>query len=415
MKKFRNGRIITYTLAAALMAINLTSCTSEEVTSEIEQTAHSVAAEIATAISESKTAEPAAQQPAQIIITPNAPQAQNAAVSPVNNTLAAKASQNAVNTAVSNVSVSQNTELPKENNNTSFSVSPVTAITVSNAKFPQGTLNQGQTFTIGGIISAPSIAEVFGGVYRAEDSTAVLYCEDKPNSTSYDLGKKFDNALAFDKLQPGNYVYKIYLCTSKPDDTTKTVIESNFTVVGAAANTKTQQTATVKNAAQNTTASSSAEETAAKNAIAYAGGNGYKIISTEAVKTADNKPVYRFGIVPIDNPKAPAWYYYAGDNFAMTELEWLSANDCSREDWDRYYGSAEHEFNTARLKAIGNAITFSNISNAQAVSYDFINYDYDKYQYAFKIGLRSENSPNAAIKYFVAGEDYAMNYEDWTK
>ena len=69
----------------------------------------------------------------------------------------------------------------------------------------------------------------------------------------------------------------------------------------------------------------------------------------------------------------------------------------------------------ASQKAATNAATFSGIQNAQAVSNDFINYDYDRYQYAFKIGLRPGNDPNAAIKYFVAGEDYAMNYEDWTK
>ena len=59
-------------------------------------------------------------------------------------------------------------------------------------------------------------------------------------------------------------------------------------------------------------AATSAEQAAANNAIAYAGGNGYKIISSEAVQTNDGSAVYRFGIVPTDNAKAPAWYYYAG-------------------------------------------------------------------------------------------------------
>jgi len=68
-------------------------------------------------------------------------------------------------------------------------------------------------------------------------------------------------------------------------------------------------------------AATSAEQAAANNAIAYAGGNGYKIISSEAVQTNDGSAVYRFGIVPVDNAKAPAWYYYAGENFAMTEGE----------------------------------------------------------------------------------------------
>ena len=68
-------------------------------------------------------------------------------------------------------------------------------------------------------------------------------------------------------------------------------------------------------------AATSAEQAAANNAIAYAGGNGYKIISSEAVQTSDGSAVYRFGIVPVDNAKAPAWYYYAGENFAMTEGE----------------------------------------------------------------------------------------------
>ena len=41
------------------------------------------------------------------------------------------------------------------------------------------------------------------------------------------------------------------------------------------------------------------------------------------------------------------------------------------------------------------------------ISCDFVNYDYDKLQYAFKVGVRSMSDPNAPVQYFMAGTDYA--------
>jgi hypothetical protein len=155
-------------------------------------------------------------------------------------------------------------------------------------------------------------------------------------------------------------------------------------------------------------AATSAEQAAANNAIAYAGGNGYKIISSEAVQTSDGSAVYRFGIVPTDNAKAPAWYYYAGENFAMTEGEWISNKDeLTKDEWEHYYGSAEHRFASASQQAGQNAIAASGIADGMIVSCDFVNYDYDKLSYAFKVGVRSMSDANAPVSYFMAGTDYA--------
>ena len=156
-------------------------------------------------------------------------------------------------------------------------------------------------------------------------------------------------------------------------------------------------------------AATSAEQAAANNAIAYAGGNGYKIISSEAVQTSDGSAVYRFGIVPTDNAKAPAWYYYAGENFAMTEGEWISKKDSlTKNEWDTYQDSAEHRFAMASQEAGQNAIAASGIADAIITSCDFVNYDYDKLQYAFKVGVKSESDPSGKITYFTAGTDYAV-------
>ncbi|MBQ3856997.1 MAG: hypothetical protein II762_09950 [Ruminococcus sp.] len=156
-------------------------------------------------------------------------------------------------------------------------------------------------------------------------------------------------------------------------------------------------------------AATSAEQAAANNAIAYAGGNGYKIISSEAVQTSDGSAAYRFGIVPTDNAKAPAWYYYAGENFAMTEGEWISKKDTlSKEEWDTYQDSAEHRFAMASQQAGQNAIAASGIADAIITSCDFVNYDYDKLRYEFKVGVKSESDPSGKITYFTAGTDYAV-------
>ena len=156
-------------------------------------------------------------------------------------------------------------------------------------------------------------------------------------------------------------------------------------------------------------AATSAEQAAANNAIAYAGGNGYKIISSEAIQTNDGSAVYRFGIVPTDNAKAPAWYYYAGENFAMTEGEWISKKDTlSKNEWDTYQDSAEHRFAMASQQAGQNAIAASGIADAIITSCDFVNYDYDKLQYAFKVGVKSESDPSGKITYFTAGTNHAV-------
>ena len=156
-------------------------------------------------------------------------------------------------------------------------------------------------------------------------------------------------------------------------------------------------------------AATSAEQAAANNAIAYAGGNGYKIISSEAVQTSDGSAAYRFGIVPVDNAKAPAWYYYAGENFAMTEGEWISKKDTlSKEEWETYQDSAEHRYAMASQQAGQNAIAASGIADALIVSCDFVNYDYDKLCYEFKVGIKSESDPSGKITYFTAGTDHAV-------
>ena len=170
-----------------------------------------------------------------------------------------------------------------------------------------------------------------------------------------------------------------------------------------------QQSAPVQNQAPAYQAATSAEQAAANNAIAYAGGNGYKIISSEAVQTNDGSAVYRFGIVPTDNAKAPAWYYYAGENFAMTEGEWISKKDTlSKNEWDTYQDSAEHRFAMASQQAGQNAIAASGIADAIITSCDFVNYDYDKLRYEFKVGIKSESDASGKITYFTAGTDYAV-------
>ena len=103
-----------------------------------------------------------------------------------------------------------------------------TAITVSGKIVPSGNLTQGKPYIIGGILSSTAnITQVYGGVYSADGKTSVLYCTDNPNSTSYDLRRKFDNSLTFNTLPAGSYLYKI---TAKTANGEAVVAESPFTV-----------------------------------------------------------------------------------------------------------------------------------------------------------------------------------------
>ena len=105
-----------------------------------------------------------------------------------------------------------------------------TGISVSGKIVPTGDLQRGRGYSIGGVISSGStISKVSGGVYSADGSTRILYCEDYPNATAYDLGRKFDNDITFNTLAAGNYLYKI---TAQNANGENVVAESKFTVGG---------------------------------------------------------------------------------------------------------------------------------------------------------------------------------------
>ena len=115
------------------------------------------------------------------------------------------------------------------------------SITVSGKKVPSGNLAQGQPYIIGGFLtSGTPITQVYGGVYTADGKNAVLYCEDKPNTVTYDLKSKFDYQLAFNKLASGSYLYKIVAKTAQGE---AVIAESTFTVGNGGSNNNSGQTA----------------------------------------------------------------------------------------------------------------------------------------------------------------------------
>ena len=60
------------------------------------------------------------------------------------------------------------------------------------------------------------------------------------------------------------------------------------------------------------------------------------------------------------------------------------------------------------IASILGAIAASGIVDALIVSCDFVNYDYDKLRYEFKVGIKSESDPSGKITYFTAGSDHAV-------
>ena len=131
--------------------------------------------------------------------------------------------------------------------------------------------------------------------------------------------------------------------------------------------------------------------------------------STEAAQTAEAAAPAATQPAAEQSANAAAWYYIAGENFAMTEGEWISKKDSlDKEEWEHYYDSAEHRFAFASQQAGQNAIAASGIADALIVSCDFVNYDYDKLCYEFKVGIKSESDPSGKITYFTAGTDHAV-------
>ncbi|HBB72290.1 MAG TPA: hypothetical protein DCZ71_06755, partial [Ruminococcus sp.] len=102
------------------------------------------------------------------------------------------------------------------------------SVAVTGKIAPTGKLTIGQPFSIGGIISSNhTIGQVSGGVYSADGKTKILYCEDKPGTTTYDLKARFDDLLTFNSLQAGKYIYKITVRTVTDDIV---AVQSEFTV-----------------------------------------------------------------------------------------------------------------------------------------------------------------------------------------
>lgn len=83
-------------------------------------------------------------------------------------------------------------------------------MSVTNVTAPSGVLEQGKAFSVGGIINSDRvIARVTGGIYQSDAKTPVYIYEEKPWSMSFDLSRNLDNSMLFNKLECGNYVFKV--------------------------------------------------------------------------------------------------------------------------------------------------------------------------------------------------------------
>jgi GH25 family lysozyme M1 (1,4-beta-N-acetylmuramidase) len=107
---------------------------------------------------------------------------------------------------------------------------PAFIISVTEATAPTGVLSLGSSFGIHGIITAEQpIARVFGGIYSADGTEQIIYHEETPDNTVFDLKTTFDPVLLFGRLPAGQYLYKIEV--SDQEGHTVTAAESVFSVV----------------------------------------------------------------------------------------------------------------------------------------------------------------------------------------
>ena len=170
-------------------------------------------------------------------------------------------------------------------------------ITVTGKKVPENGLTYGRPYIIGGVLSSASpITEVYGGIYTADGNTSVIYCKDTPNSTSYDLGVKFDNTLTFDKLPPGNYSYKIIARNSGGESV---VAESTFYI---------------SLIPSERLYAGLWEQTALYNAC-EAAGSGFKPVSSDKGTTQGGLPAWIVGVQKADGSDPTVYSYYVSDQF----------------------------------------------------------------------------------------------------
>lgn len=114
--------------------------------------------------------------------------------------------------------------------NMSFSTTP----TKSDIKFSSfitlSTLTYGKTFSTKAVVKSSSyrIYSVTGGIYNSNGSSKIYEKTVYPNSFSYNVaGSAIDNALLFNKLPVGTFIYRIVAC----DTSGKTISRScKFTV-----------------------------------------------------------------------------------------------------------------------------------------------------------------------------------------
>lgn len=103
-------------------------------------------------------------------------------------------------------------------------------MSVEGERVPDSEIAYGKPYSIGGVISSSlPIKRVFGGIYAADGATPVYVCDEAPDNLTYDLYTKFDNELLFNKLDIGDYVYKIE--AQDENGNSFELINKNFSVI----------------------------------------------------------------------------------------------------------------------------------------------------------------------------------------
>ena len=112
-------------------------------------------------------------------------------------------------------------------------VNAAAKIAAENISAPEGDFSLGKSFGFGGVIKTNSeelhITKVYGGIYKSDGKSKVIYCEDTADSSEYDLKTKFDESIAFNELPKGKYTYIIRVKDSSGNRTE--VVKTSFSVV----------------------------------------------------------------------------------------------------------------------------------------------------------------------------------------
>ena len=165
-----------------------------------------------------------------------------------------------------------------------------------------------------------------------------------------------------------------------------------------------------------------AEQSAGYTVLA-AVGDGFMIASSEKVFDGSGTPVYRVGVKKIDGSDSTIYYYYANENYCLTEAQWKGTDtsgtaDAAKQDaqaqqtWEQYYKSDEHKQLMDSQAASDYVLNCVGSSVYMTASCDLV---YDSNNNAvYRVGVKPlDPNVDQIITFYYTNGNYCITEAQW--